>query len=118
MKRSILMVIAMLTGFTSLLPCDVYMETGPAATGGKNAIQVKLFVELIHKRCPVNIEKTQLVAAGVAIASQGQWQKIAAGVFEKDLVISLGEKGKGEIRVLRTCPKTGLQEEILGIVRI
>jgi hypothetical protein len=101
-----------------LFPCDVYMETGPATANGKNAVQVKLFVELIHRRCPVDIEKTRLVAAGVAIASQGQWQKVAAGVFEKDLVVSLGEKGKGEIRVLRDCPKTGLQEEILGIVRI
>jgi len=118
MKRSLLLLIAMCAGFASLFPCDVYMETGPAAAGKKNAVQVKLFVELIHRRCPVDIEKTRLVATGAAIASQGQWKKVAAGIFEKDLVVSLAEKGKGEIRVLRDCPKTGLQEEILGIVRI
>ena len=94
----------MLAGFAQLFPCDVYMETGPAAGGGKNALQVKLFVELIHRRCPVDIEKTRLVAAGAAIASQGQWKKVAAGIYEKDLVVSLNGKSQGEIRVLRDCP--------------
>ena len=86
----------------------------PAA---KNAIKVKLFVELIHKRCPVDIEKTRLVTAGAAIASQGQWKKVAAGIYQKDLIVSLNGKGKGEIRVHRDCPKTGQQEETLEIDR-
>ena len=117
MKRSLLSLIALFAGFASLFPCDVSMEAGPAVAGKKNTIPVKLFVELIHRRCPVDITKTRVVAAGAAITSQGQWQKVAAGVFAKGLVVTLGEKSKGEIRVLRDCPKTGRQEEILGIVR-
>ncbi len=94
------------------------METAPAVGGEKNKVQVKLFVEFIHKRCPVKIEETRLVPQGVAIETQGPWKKIAACIYEKDLVVVLNGKGKGEIRVLRECPKTGLQEEVLGIVRI
>jgi hypothetical protein len=118
MKRSLLLLIVLLAGFASLFPCDVYMETAPVAGNAKNKVQVKLFVEFIHKRCPVKIEETRLEAKGVAIESQGQWKKVDVCVYEKDLVVVLSGKSKGEIRVLRECPKTGLQEEVLGIVRL
>jgi hypothetical protein len=103
-------------GLAPLFPCDVYAETARAA--GKDKVQVKLFVELVHRRCPVDIEKTRLAPAGVTIDGQSRWQKVAAGLYRKDLVVSLSEKAGGEIRVLRDCPKTGRQLEVLGIARI
>ena len=117
MKKSLLLIL-LLAGFAHLFPCDVYMETAPVPGNGKNKVQVKLFVEFIHKRCPVKIEETRLDAANVTIEKQGQWKKIDAFLYEKDLVVVLNKKGAGEIRVLRECPKTGLQEEVLGIVRL
>jgi len=117
MKKLFLLVI-LLAGFAQLFPCDVYMETTAVAGNDKNKVQVKLFVEFIHRRCPVKIEETRLDAKNVMIETQGQWKKIDACLYEKDLVVALNKKGQGEIRVLRECPKTGLQEEVLGIVRI
>jgi len=117
MKRSLLLLIVLFAGFATLLPCDIYMKTVPVTGGDKNRIQVKLFVEFIHKRCPVKIEETKLEAKGVVIEKQGAWKKVEDLVYEKDLIVVLNGKGNGEIRVLRQCPKTGLQEEVLGIVR-
>jgi len=118
MKRSLLLLIVLFAGFASLLPCDVYMKTVPVSGGAGKKVQVSLFVEFIHKRCPVKIEETKLDAKGVAIEKQGAWKKVEDFIYEKDLVLVLNGKGAGEIRVLRQCPKTGLQEEVLGIVRI
>lgn len=118
MKKALLLAIFLAAGMKNLLPCDVYMETSPVAGNAKNKVQVKLFVEFIHKRCPVKIGETRLDAKNAAIEKQGQWQKVDACLYEKDLVVVLNGKGQGEIRVLRECPKTGLQEEVLGIVRI
>ena len=117
MKKSLLLII-LLAGVASLFPCDVYMETAAVAGNAGDKVQVKLFVEFIHKRCPVKIEETKLDAKNVMIEKQGQWKKIDVCLYEKDLVVVLNKKGAGEIRVLRECPKTGLQEEVLGIVRI
>jgi hypothetical protein len=120
MKRLklLLLLILLPAGLASLFPCDVYMETGPAAAAEKNRIQVKLFVELIHKRCPVNINATVLTATGLAIERQSLWKQVEPGIYQKELVVSLNGKAKGEIRVLRECPKTGIQAETLGIVRL
>lgn len=118
MKKSLLLVIFLAAGMKSLLPCDVYMETAPVAGKAKNKLQVKLFVEFIHRRCPVKIEETRLDPKNIAIEKQGEWKKIASCLYEKELVVVLGGKGPNEIRVLRECPKTGLQEEVLGIVRL
>jgi hypothetical protein len=118
MKKALLLAIFLVAGMKSLLPCDVYMETAAVAGNAKNKVQVKLFVEFIHKRCPVKIEETRLDSKNLLIEKQGQWKKIDACVYEKDLLVVLTKKGSGEIRVLRECPKTGQQEEVLGIVRI
>ena len=118
MKKALLLVIFLAAAMKSLLPCDIYMETSPVAGKAKNKLQVKLFVEFIHRRCPVKIEETRLDAKNAAIEKQGEWKKIDACLYEKDLVVVLNKKGAGEIRVLRECPKTGLQEEVLGIVRL
>lgn len=115
MKRAIFLLIIVLAGWAPLLPCDVHMETCPATAIGKDNIQVKLFVELIHRRCPVPIEKTRLETSGLTIEKQGEWKEVEAGIYQMDLVISLKGKSKGEIRVLRECPKTGLQKEVLEI---
>lgn len=120
MKRTLqlLLALALFAGTISLFPCDVYMETAAVSGNAKNKVQVKLFVEFIHKRCPVKIEETRLDAKNVTIEKQGQWKKIDVCLYEKDLVVVLNKKGAGEIRVLRECPKTGLQEEVLGIVSL
>jgi hypothetical protein len=88
------------------------MET---TTADKSKEQVSLFVECVHRRCPLRSEETKLEAEGLAIEKQGQWQKAKTGVYRMDLVVSLDGNGKGEIRVLKQCPKTGLQKEILEI---
>ena len=116
MKKSIMLLLALvLSGAAvTLFPCDITMETQPAA-GAKNKINVKLTVECIHRRCPVNIEKTTLAATGLVIEKQGLWKKVEAGIYQMDLVVALNGKEKGEIRVRRECPKTGHQEETLEI---
>jgi len=115
MKKSIFMLLALLLlgGRASLFPCDITMETGPAAA--KNKINVRLIVECIHRRCPVNIEKTKLATDGLVIEKQGQWKKTGEGIYQMDLIVSLKGKEKGAITVRRECPKTGHQEEILEI---
>lgn len=118
MKKALLLAIFLAAGMKSLLPCDVYMETAPVAGAAKNKVQIKLFVEFIHRRCPVKIDETRLDPKNVTIVKQGEWKKIDTCLYEKDLVVVLAKNGAGEIRVLRECPKTGLQEEVLGIVRI
>jgi len=117
MKKSILLILAiMLSGATAtLFPCDITMTTGPAAAGAKNKIKVRLTVECIHRRCPVNIEKTKLAVEGLVIEKQGKWKKTGEGIYQMDLIVSLNGKEKGKIRVRRECPKTGHQEETLEI---
>ena len=117
MKKSILLILAiMLSGATAtLFPCDITMTTGPAAAGAKNKIKVRLTVECIHRRCPVNIEKTKLAVEGLVIEKQGKWKKTGEGIYQMDLIVSLKGKENGEITVRRECPKTGHQEETLEI---
>ena len=102
---------------SQLLPCYVYSETGPLVKGKTDQFQVKLFVECIHRRCPVAIEETLLETEGLKIEKQGEWELSEDGVYRLDLVVSLTAKDKGEIRVLRKCPKHGLQKETLEISR-
>jgi hypothetical protein len=110
-----LLALTLFAGTISLFPCDITMETAPVAGKAGNKVQVKLFVECIHKRCPLGIEKTRLATSGLTIEKQGQWKKNDAGAYELDLVVSLSGKENGEIRVLRECPKTGCQEETLEV---
>jgi len=118
MKARIWLTTALLLagGLAPLFPCDVTMETSRAA-GEKDKIQVRLLVECIHRRCPVKIEATRLEADGLVIEKQGQWQRAEDGVYRMDLVVSLQGSERGEIRVLRSCPKRGLQKETLEIAR-
>ena len=102
---------------SQLLPCYVYTETGPLVKGSMNQFQVKLFVEIIHRRCPVSIEETLLETEGLKIEKRGEWELADDDVYRLDLVVSLTTKDKGEIRVLRKCPKHGLQKETLEISR-
>ena len=101
-----------------LLPCYVYIETGPVAKGNKDQLEIKLFVECIHRRCPVAIEETILETEGLKIEQQGEWQAGENDVYRLDLLVTLTAKDKGEIRVIRKCPKHGLQKEILEIKRL
>ncbi len=119
MKRSILLIAMLLAmgSMSQLLPCYVYSETGPLVKGKTDQFQVKLFVECIHRRCPVAIEETLLETEGLKIEKQGEWELSEDGVYRLDLVVSLTAKDKGEIRVLRKCPKHGLQKETLEISR-
>ena len=112
-----LLAVALLGASASLFPCDVTMETSAAVPPGKGKIQVKLLVECVHRRCPVKIDMTKLETAGLTIEKQGQWQDLGAGLHRLDMVVSLTGKGNGEIRVLRQCPKHGLQKETLEIKR-
>lgn len=102
---------------SQLLPCYVYTETGPLVKGKAEQFQVELFVECIHRRCPVAIGETILEAEGLKIEKRGEWELTEEGVYRLDLVVSLTGKDKGEIRVLRKCPKHGLQKETLEITR-
>jgi|FrelakmetLWP11LW_1041352.scaffolds.fasta_scaffold28135_2 hypothetical protein len=110
-----LLAVALLGASAGLFPCDVTMETSPAVPAGKGKIQVKLFVECVHRRCPVRIDMTKLETAGLTIEKQGQWQVIGTGLYRLDLTVSLTGKGNGEISVLRQCPKHGQQKETLEI---
>ena len=112
MKKSIMLLAIVLSGAAaSLFPCDITVETQPAAA--KNKIEVRLTVECFHRRCPVNIEKTELATDGLVIEKQEQWKKTGEGIYQMDLMVSLKAKEKGTITVRRECPKTGHQEEIL-----
>ncbi len=117
MKKSSLLLLALLLtgGLATLFPCDITMETAPAVAGSKKKILVTLSVESIHRRCPLAIDKTALETEGLVIEKQGQWQKVDECLYKMDLIVSLKGKSKGEIRVLRTCPKRGLQKEIFEI---
>ncbi len=117
MKRKLQMLLALtlVTGTISLYPCDITMKTAPAVAGNKNKIKVTLLVESIHRRCPLAIDKTCLETEGLVIEKQGRWQKVEECLYQMELIVSLKGKEKGEIRVLRTCPKRGLQKEILEI---
>ena len=119
MKRSILLITALLAmgSMSQLLPCYVTTETGPLVKGKTDQFQVKLFVECIHRRCPVSIEETLLETEGLKIEKRGEWELTEDGVYRLDLVVSITAKDKGEIRVLRKCPKHGLQKETLEITR-
>jgi len=100
-------------GFAALFPCDVYMESSQIVAKGKNKFAVKLFVETVHRRCPLGVEKTGLTPEGLIIEKQGKWKKVEEGLYQMDLIVSLKGKSEGKLRVLRECPKRGLQEEIL-----
>ncbi len=119
MKRPILLIMTLLVmgSMSQLLPCYVYSETGPLVKGKADQFQVKLFVECIHRRCPVAIAETILETEGLKIEKRGQWELTEEGVYRLDLVVSLTGKDKGEIRVLRKCPKHGLQKETLEITK-
>ena len=114
-KLQLLLALTLFAGTLSLFPCDITMKTAPAVAGGKDKIKVTLFVESIHRRCPLAIDKTCLETEGLVIEKQGQWQKVEECLYQMELIVSLKGKEKGEIRVLRTCPKRGLQKEILEI---
>ena len=120
MKKTIFLILALLLagGLTRLFPCDVSVETAPAAAGGKNRLQVKLFVEQVHRRCPLEIGQTKLETTGLTIEKRGQWQAVGEGLYRLDLTVFLTGKGSGEIRLLRDCPKRGQQKEVLGIARL
>ena len=114
MKKSIMLLAIVLSGAAaSLSPCDITVETQPAAA--KNKIEVRLTVECFHRRCPVNIEKTELATDGLVIEKQEQWKKTGEGIYEMALVVSLKAKEKGRSLCAASAPKTGHQEEILTI---
>jgi len=102
---------------SQLLPCYVYSETGPLVKGKTDQFQVKLFVEIIHRRCPLPIEETCLEAEGLEIEKRGEWERTEDGVYRLDLVVSLTGNEKGKICVIRKCPKHGLQKDVLEITR-
>ena len=115
MKRSIFMLALFLlcVGAATLFPCDVTMEAKPA--DGKGRIQVRLYVDCVHRFCPLAIEKTQLQAEGLTIEKKGEWNRIEKNLYGLDLVVSLKGKSGGTINVIRSCPKRGLQKETVTI---
>jgi len=120
MKKATSLILALLLagGLMQLLPCDVFMESSQVTIKGKNKIEVKLFVETVHRRCPLGVEKTGLTPEGLTIEKQGQWQKVEEGLYRLELIVALKGKGEGKLHVLRKCPQRGLQEEILKFAPI
>ncbi len=112
-KSAILFLFLLLAGALPLLPCDVTAETKPAKEKGK--IEVKLFVDCVHRSCPLAIQETKLETEGLKIEKQGEWTPVEERFYQLDLVVSLTEKEGGAIRVIRECPRRGTQEEIIKI---
>ncbi len=118
MKKATFLILALLLagGVLPLLPCDVRMECSQVMVKGKTKFEVRLFVETVHRRCPLDIDRTGLAPENLAIEKQGQWQQVEAGLYRLDLTVALKGKGAGRLRVMRECPKRGLQEELLKFV--
>ena len=107
------MALLLVGGVMQLFPCDVRLECSQVIAKGRNKFEVKLFVETVHRRCPLGVEKTGLIPESLIIENQGKWKKIEEGLYRMDLVVALKGKGEGKLRILRECPKRGLQEEVL-----
>lgn len=112
-KPLLLMIVLLLAGALQLLPCDVTLETQPAKKKGK--IEVKLFVDCIHRFCPLEIDKTELKPEGLEIEKKGEWTLVEGRCYEIDLLVRLTGKKAGTITITRRCPKRGLQEEVVTI---
>ncbi len=117
MKKIKLFVLIFLlsAGLATLFPCDISFETAKIVENGKNKVSVKILVDIVHRNCPVNIEKTMLVFDGVQVEKKSAWKKIDACTWEMKLTGTLPGNKAGEIRVARDCPKRGLHQEILKI---
>ena len=114
MKKPILLMIVLLfVSALQLLPCDVTAETRPAKKKGQ--IEVKLFVDCVHRSCSLAITDTKLETEGLKIEKQGEWTRVEDRFYQLDLVVSLTGKEGGSIRVIRDCPKRGSQEEVVKI---
>jgi hypothetical protein len=102
-------------GLSTLLPCDISFETAKIVENGKNKTHVKVLVDIVHGRCPVDIEKTSLACTGIKVEKKGQWKKIDASTWQLEFnAVPSGSKA-GEVCISRDCPKRGLHSETLKI---
>ncbi|MBN2400553.1 hypothetical protein EH223_09180 [candidate division KSB1 bacterium] len=117
MKKIKLLVFMFLfsAGLTTLFPCDISFETAKIVENGKNKINIKILVDIVHRNCPVDIEKTRLVFDGIQIEKKSPWIKIDACTWEMELTGTLPGNKTGEIHVVRECSKRGLHQESLKI---
>ena len=111
----LLWTIMLLAGLSTLFPCDISFETAKIVENGKTKTHVKVLVDLVHGRCPADIEKTCLACAGIKVEKKGQWQKVDESTWRLEFNAILNGSKAGEVRVSRECPKRGSHSQTLTI---
>ncbi len=113
MRKAILMVLLVaLAGM--VYPCIISFEPESVVTEQGKPFEVKVYVKLEHRRCPVKIKETKFEGKNIKILSKGEWVKEKKGLYSVVLkVLSTGENG--ELRVIRECEKKGISEGLLKI---
>ncbi len=106
--------IALIFVLTALAyPCIIAFEPDKIkiAEIGK-PVEIKVFVKLEHRRCPIALEDTNFEVKNIKIPKKGQWVKVKRGLYSVRLKVVLTEES-GELRVTRECEKKGISEGTL-----
>jgi len=98
----------------AIYPCDFRFESSQKQVKIGAKTTVSIYVELVHGRCPVEINQTQVVSEGVRIDRKGQWQEVEDGIFRLDLTLTVTGKN-ARIGVTRDCRKKGYQQAMIDL---
>ena len=87
--------------------CEITITPDAASGHVGDILTFTIDVRKTHRTCTVPIEETVINLRAMEIVSQTPWQQISSDVNRREITVRLTEVGKGQIEVIRECPKGG-----------
>ncbi len=94
----------------SLWACDITVVPSKKDVLVGDTLKVLVHVHLIHRKCVLPIEETEVEATNGVVLSHTPWKKTARMDRESVYTIVFKRAGRNRILVTRECSRVGLSE--------
>ncbi len=109
LRIAIITVLVLLVG-KSVWACDIFVTPSKSKALVGDTVEVKVKVHLIHRRCVLPIEETNVDVQNGKVVWQSDWKKLNRTDYESVYKVVFYKSGKNRILVTRECSRVGLSE--------
>ena len=108
--RILVAAVLMISTTAALQACDIFVTPSKSKVLVGDTITVKVKVHLIHRKCVLPIEETDVEATRGGVLGHTKWKKVSRMDYESVYKIVFYESGRNRILVTRECSRVGLSE--------
>ena len=92
--------------------CEIYFEiigNKKQVYSSGDVLEIRMTVELTHRRCPEGLKSTKFDLENVAVLSSSEWANLGNETWEKTMKVRIlhNDTGEAAIIAIRECNREG-----------